>query len=156
MALSYSEAGHRLAILHDDYIFEQDGSLLEGAERVYLVIWRFQMEAYNGGIWQFFSNSSGAFAPYLCESLTEIGAAQVAEIAERAIVAARPGTSWHTALQKSAALHLAPEDVRRQAHAFDDELSPHLDELSVLLFNYLAEHAEPFDKPPEFWKVSLQ
>ena len=87
MLLDHSEAAHRLAILHEDYMFEFDGNLLEGAERVYVVVWRFQMEAYNGGIWQFFSNSSGAFAPYLCESLTEIGAPQVADIAERAIAA---------------------------------------------------------------------
>jgi hypothetical protein len=46
--------------------------------------------------------------------------------------------------------------VRRQAHELDDELSPFLDELSILLFNYLAKHSEPFDRPPEFWKVNLQ
>jgi hypothetical protein len=156
MLLDHSEAAHRLAILHENYMFEFNGDLLEGAERVYVVVWRFQMEAYNGGIWQFFSNSSGAFAPYLCESLTEIGAPQVADIAERAIAAAKPGTSWDAALQKSAALNLAPDDVQRQAHALDDELSPYLDKLSILLFNYLAEHPEPFDQPPEFWKVNLQ
>jgi hypothetical protein len=46
---------------------------LAPAEKVYLVIWRLEFEVHNGGLLQFFMNSSGAFVPYLGSALNDRG-----------------------------------------------------------------------------------
>ncbi|MBI5130673.1 MAG: DUF4375 domain-containing protein [Rhodopseudomonas palustris] len=153
MAIDASTAGHRLAELHGEYLFdtglEPD---LEGAQRIFVILWRFQAELYNGGVWQFFANSADMHTLYLCDALREVGAAELAETMEEAIAASRPGTAWHSAASQSAALGHAPADVRDQAHAFDDRMGPNLDALSVKLYEYVDRHRDQFDVDEQFWE----
>lgn len=153
MPIDASVAGHRLAELHGAYLF--DSGLepdLEGAQRIFVMLWRLQAELFNGGVWQFFTNSAGEYTPYICDALREVGAVELAEVMETAIAASKPGTPWHSAAMQSAALHRAPPGVREQANAFDDKLAPHLDALSVKLYDYIDRHRDQFDVEEQFWK----
>ena len=62
--VSPSDADHKLAVLHENFLFEFAVEGLSEPEAIYLSVCRFRMEAHNGGIKQFFANSSGVFTPY--------------------------------------------------------------------------------------------
>jgi hypothetical protein len=151
MAIDASEAGHRLAVLQGDYLFESglDDDLKE-AERIYVILWRFQAELYNGGVWQFFSNSRGIYNQFLCDALKTVGAESMVPSIEVALEQFRPGKPWHDAMMRSTALYAAPEDVRKQVHELDDRLAPDIDGLSVKLFHYLSRHRNQFNRLDDF------
>ncbi len=158
MPIDASEAGHRLAELHGDYLFETGFEPeLEGAQRIYVMLWRLQAEIYNGGIWQFFTNSTGAFVPYICDALRAVGADEMAEIMAKAVAASRPGTPWHAAAARSSLSWNAPDDVQKQADAFDMQLYPLMDDLSLKLFEFMSRHRNEFKVSEDFWEEeSLQ
>jgi len=58
-----------------------------GAKRVFYVITQYCDEVNNGGLCQYFSNPSRLTAPYLLESLTEIGADKYATLLSDFLVA---------------------------------------------------------------------
>ncbi len=60
---------------------------LSAAELFVLATLAFDREVNNGGFDQFFTNSSVGFAPVIREALVAIGAFEIAEIIERAIIA---------------------------------------------------------------------
>lgn len=60
---------------------------LSEEERIVLAIEGLEREVNNGGYSQFFTNSSGEFAPIIVESLLRIGCLENAKIAQRAIEA---------------------------------------------------------------------
>jgi hypothetical protein len=153
MAIDASEAGHRLAKLHGDYLFETGLEPdLEGAQRIYVMLWRCQAELYNGGIWQFFTNTNGMYDPHICDALRVVGAHEMVPTMEEAIASSRPGTPWHSAASRSAALYSAPEDVRTRVHELDDRFGPSLDGLSVKLFDFVSLHRDEFDVSKELWE----
>ena len=153
-----SEAGHRLAVLQGDYIFESGLEPdLKDAKRIYIMLWRFQAEIYNGGIWQFFTNSTGAYTPFICDALKTVGADEMAATMKDAIVNSSSGTLWYKSATQSALLRDAPIAVRELVYKFDDRLAPDLDNLSLLLFNYMLKYRHEFRVPDDFWnEVSLQ
>ncbi|MBI3700994.1 MAG: DUF4375 domain-containing protein [Afipia sp.] len=153
MAIDASEAGHRLAVLQGDYLFETGfGPSLRNAQRIYVMLWRFQAEIYNGGIWQFFTNSTNMYAPYICDALRIVDADKISSIMEEAIANSRPGTPWYSAMKCSGLRRNAPIEVRDIEEKLNRRLALHLDDLSVLLFKYMSKHRHEFDVPEEFWE----
>lgn len=63
-----------LGKVYNEITFEEDLSLLDENERVFYVLYTFDLEWCNGGLCQFFSNSSGEFAPYISDYLEIVGA----------------------------------------------------------------------------------
>lgn len=63
-----------LGKVYNEITFEEDLSLLDENERVFYVLYTFDLEWCNGGLCQFFSNSSGEFAPYISDYLKIVGA----------------------------------------------------------------------------------
>lgn len=63
-----------LGKVYNEITFEDDLSLLDENERVFYVLYTFDLEWCNGGLCQFFSNSSGEFAPYISDYLKIVGA----------------------------------------------------------------------------------
>jgi len=53
---------------------QDDLTLLTEEEKVFYVLYTFDLEWNNGGLCQFFSNSSGDFAPLISKCLEEVGA----------------------------------------------------------------------------------
>lgn len=156
--IDVSEAGHRLAVLQGDYLFESGLEPdLKNAERIYVMLWRFQAEIYNGGIWQFFTNSTGAYSPFICDALKTVGADDMAATMREAIINSGPGTPWHMATTNSTLILDAPIAVREFVYKLNDQLSPHLDNLSLLLFSYMLKHRYEFRVSDDFWsEVPLQ
>lgn len=58
-------------------------SYFQGAKRIFYIIDYFNMEIENGGLCQFFVNSSKVVAPYILDSLGEIGASSYMELLEK-------------------------------------------------------------------------
>ena len=65
---------------YDNSIEEDDLSKLTLEERLFYVLYTFNIEIENGGLCQFFTNSSKAFAPYISEYLKQIGALEIKEL----------------------------------------------------------------------------
>lgn len=87
----------RLFYEEGDNMPEESLKLFSAAKRVFYVVNYFDMEVQNGGIGQFFENSSVACAPYLSDSLGETGALSYKElfdkfIAENGIDPENPGS----------------------------------------------------------------
>ncbi len=58
----------------NEEIQDEDISLLTDNEKIFYVLYTFDMEFQNGGLCQFFVNSSRNFAPYVSEYLEKVGA----------------------------------------------------------------------------------
>ena len=68
-----------------------------------------------------------------------------------------PGTPWHMATTNSTLILDAPIAVREFVYKLNDQLSPHLDNLSLLLFSYMLKHRYEFRVSDDFWsEVPLQ
>ena len=65
---------------YDNNIEEDDLSRLTNEERLFYVLYTFNIEIENGGLCQFFTNSSKAFASYISEYLNQIGALEIKEL----------------------------------------------------------------------------
>ena len=59
---------------YNPQIKDDDLSLLTQDERIFFVVYTFNMEVLNGGLCQFFVNSSRAYAPLISEYLQAVGA----------------------------------------------------------------------------------
>lgn len=72
-------------ILYEEGDMEPEESLtyFQGAKRTFYIIEYFDMEVQNGGLCQFFVNSSKEVAPYLLDSLEEVQAFPYKELLEK-------------------------------------------------------------------------
>jgi hypothetical protein len=118
-------------------------------QRVFSSIWALESEVNNGGFAQYFLNESGETAAFIVEALETIGAQKTANICRHAIA-----TSCHTGLPAgSEAISSQPavlsEEVREHLKRLDLEFFKYPDNLTDLLFAYVAKH------PEEFGEVSL-
>ena len=149
MTIDASEAGHRLAELHGDYLFEHptyEG--LSDAERVYIAVWRFEAEVYNGGLQQMLTNSTGEYVPLICHSLKLVGAEKMALIVERAVKEIVSDPRYDHSVEK---LVRRADDVRHRLFELGRQLTPDIKNLSVLLFQYMSRHRDQFHVSEEFW-----
>lgn len=142
----------KLAELHDDYIFEGNADGLSEPEKVYLVLWRFSMECYNGGILQFFENSSGVLTPHVCGALTSVGATHLVPVVEAAIKLYDTDFPSADHLKRHAAAVAMSQETRDRIGDIDHQINPHLENLSVVLFQYVFRHRDQFDRPDDFWQ----
>lgn len=70
------------------YNFEdEDFNKLNAEQRTILTLINFDNEVQNGGLCQFFVNSSRLFAPYTCDSLEAVGAVELKNLFETFIAA---------------------------------------------------------------------
>jgi len=113
-------------------------------ERTIYAIHLFDLEFENGGLCQFFANSSRCAAPYLAEALEDIGMAQAAEL-YRTFLSTHgidPGDLSHFACETTS------EYVSRVAlHPFEDFDSPmqrlrDQEDLPGRLEGFIREHAQ--------------
>jgi hypothetical protein len=58
----------------------------QGAKRIFYIVNYFDMEVQNGGLCQFFVNSSRLVAPYVLECLTKINAVSYKELFEKFVI----------------------------------------------------------------------
>jgi hypothetical protein len=155
MSSPASHAEHMLSMLHNNYIAETTVDKLAPAEKVYLVIWRLEFEIYNGGLLQFFMNSSGAFVPYLNDALSTVSATDVLPIIEEAVAVVGPDVPWTDDVKRWHAIKNLSDEVRDRIWGLDKRLSDHLGKLSILLLGYVSRNRDQFGMSEEFWKEAI-
>lgn len=69
--------------------------------RTYFICDTLYTEVYNGGLIQFFTNSSGIFTPYVSEALNTIGAIKTNEIFNEALEVIQRYSESHATLSKN-------------------------------------------------------
>jgi hypothetical protein len=124
---------------------------LSPADQVFLSIWTFYQEFYNGGFWQYFANSSGRLVPSLVSSLRAIGFAEGASIAQEAVSQVDSGVVWEDEEDRTSKVYRLSNDVRNRLWDLGGRFNPLLDEMMKRLFEYLSRHRSEVDAPADFW-----
>jgi hypothetical protein len=89
-------------------------------ERVVYLVWCFAGEVNNGGLAQFFFNSSGEYATETVDALRQVGCSVSARLLERAI-ALFPNGVPKDIEERNAAMGSTPETVGATWKALDDD-----------------------------------
>jgi hypothetical protein len=111
-------------------------------QRVFSAIWELEAEVNNGGFSQFFFNKDSDLIIYAPAALRAIGAVSCAGTVDRAIDVVAPLLpEWNARREKIAALGEEQED---RLDALDSEFYAYPDNLTDLLFDYVALHPEAF------------
>lgn len=115
-------------ILQEEGHMDVEESLVyfEGAKRIFFIVDYFDMEIQDGGLCQFFVNSSRKVAPYIIEALEEINAVRYKELLEKFICDNR--------------LERYPFDEFDEAYCELYEIEP----LNMFLENYCRRHIADF------------
>jgi len=154
MAIDGREMNRRLINLSESAtsrFWRLDYRDLSPPERNFLLVWELESEVNNGGFHQYFHNSSGALAPDVVGALKAIGAEATAELAQRALhVVGDAIASW----SDDAARQRSVKSLSPQARQFLDELDQQYyacpEDLTPLLYNYVAEHRAEVHAPSDF------
>jgi hypothetical protein len=110
-----------VSIVFRDSETEDVANLTPPARNLYLVV-VFDAEVVNGGLHQYFSNSSGAFAYEALAALREVGAAEAADLLRTAINAFPQ--------------QIVPGDRRERNQALDAVEPPFLDALDTKYYSF--------------------
>jgi hypothetical protein len=123
---------------------------LSAPERVFLLIWELESEVNNGGFHQYFHNSSGAGAPHIVAALKAIGAQATAAIAQRALNAVNSVINWSRDADRQASIKALPSATRQTLEDLDQEYYACREDLTPLLYKYVAEHRSEIGAPADF------
>jgi len=121
---------------------------LSQSERIYFVVTLFEGEVYNGGVHQFFLNSSGEYYTIVVEGLSELGATRSLDLLQKARKALFPDTDPPTdTAARRQILPWWPEDKTAPPPAWsfeieriDRELWSDPDRLGEKLKEYATRH----------------
>jgi len=102
-------------------------------QRVFSAIWVLEAEVNNGGFDQYFHNTDLATVSFAPAALREIGAHMCADIVSRALVIAPD---------------LESPEAARQLDGLDSEFYAYPNDLTDLLYAYVAAHPASFTKAP--------
>lgn len=128
---------------------KEDFALQSLPQKVFSAIWAVESEVNNGGFWQYFMNSSAETAPFVIEALSTIGAADMADICNRAIRGAFPdGLPGSVDAIRSAARNFSDEILEKLGE-LNPEFFSYPNDLTDLLFAYVSTHPEEFGSLPK-------
>lgn len=116
-----------LALCEEAEDTEQELSLFAGARRTVYIVMTFDAEVQNGGLCQFFVNSSRCLAPYVSEALAAVGAKDHQKLYDGFIAANGIDISHLDSFQVSGIRGFRKQTKRYDFDAFDDryyELPP--------------------------------
>ena len=124
---------------------------LSTPERVFLVIWELESEVNNGGFYQYFYNSSGALAPHAVGALKTIGAKATADVVQRALNAVvNTIASWSDDAQRQEQANQLSSGTRQILEELDQEYYASPEDLTPLLYKYVADHRIEVQAPADF------
>ena len=114
-------------------------------QKVFSCIWALESEVNNGGFSQYFQNGDGAeTASFVVSALDAIGASHTSGICKRALTCAFPaGLPANPDAISEAATDFTGETLAG-LEALDAEFMSYPDNLTELLFAYVAKHPEEF------------
>jgi len=154
MTIDHREMNRRLIKLSESptaRFWRFDYDKLTIPEQVFLLIWELESEVNNGGFHQYFYNSSGALAPNIVSALKILGAEAVADIAQRALNAVGNAiTSWSDDAVRLASVNRLSSEAREILENLDQEYYKCPEDLTPLLYKYVAEHRIEVHAPLDF------
>jgi hypothetical protein len=115
-------------------------------QKVFSAIWELESLVNNGGFRGYFGNGAetASFAP---AALAAVGAHQCARIVEEALaLVPEPLPAEHDARWK--VMHSLPPSVAAQFKSLDDRFFAYPDDLTELLFAFVAAHPDVFGPTP--------
>jgi hypothetical protein len=129
---------------------KEDFELQSGPQKVFSSIWTLESEVNNGGFCQYFSNSDSAeTTAFVAEALETIGALKAADICKRAINCAFPAGVPSKTQSISDAANDFTDATLEKLEALDTEFMAYPDDLTDLLFAYVARHPDEFGELPQ-------
>lgn len=122
----------------------EDFDTINNVQKNISTLFQFDAEIQNGGLCQFFVNSSSDFAPFVEESLSEIGAAKILELFKNFIADNRIDLSDLSSFKISKAEEFEVQNNRYPFDAFDDAYYDIYEDenLEVLLTTYARKHID--------------
>lgn len=115
-----------------------------GARRTVYILSMFDMEIQNGGLCQFFVNSTSSVAPYVCDALSAVGAHEHRELFENFVTKNNIDVSNLESFKKGKGVRAYIKQTKRfDFNAFDDKYS----ELPVLqdkIVAYIKDNINEF------------
>jgi hypothetical protein len=132
-----------LAICEEAGETDEEISLFSGARRTVFVLHTFDMEVQNGGLCQFFVNSSRCAAPYVSEALAAVGAEDHRKLFDEFIAANHINVNDLDSFRVSSVRGFRKQTKRFDFDAFDDRYYE-LDALEEPLANYIRAHIAEF------------
>ena len=153
MAIDATEMNRRLIALAERpglRCWRIDYAALAPPEQVFRSVWEFEAEVNNGGFEQYFWNDSGQLAPHAAAALRAIGAAQMAAIVEEAVAALGKDFPWLEDDERQARVTDLPDGTRETLEALEQRFFSYPDDLTALLYAYVARHRDAIGAPAEF------
>lgn len=114
--------------------FEKDIIAFEEPLKTFYITHTFESEVYNGGLLQFFTNSSGELSPYISQALIKIGANKSEEIFKKAIAVITAHAESNKSLRQNLS-KIKQGEVFQFSMLFDNQqLVDELDKLDTIFF----------------------
>lgn len=114
-----------------------------GARKVLYILTRYEEEVQNGGLCQFFVNSSGSVAPYVADALKTIGAKEHAALYESFITKNHIDVSQLDSFKVRTHRGYIKQTKRYDYDAFDDAFYE-MPSIQEFLIPYVKTHIEEF------------
>lgn len=116
---------------------------LSSAEQVVVCVYELEREVNNGGLDQFFRNSSGQYAVETLKALETIGAMSMAEIARTATDLVFPdGNVPADQEARDKLLDAGGDSLQGSLGELDSRFCEYPDDLTALLFSYVQTHID--------------
>lgn len=113
-------------------------------QKVFSAIWALESQVNNGGFLQYFVSSDGDTAEFAPKALRAIGALACAEVVDRALRTASPSPLPDADAEREELIDSLPEDVHERMEELDEKFLEYPDNLTDLLFAYVAGHPDAF------------
>jgi hypothetical protein len=118
-------------------------------QKVFSAIWALESQVNNGGFLQYFISSDYDTAEFAPEALRRIGADSCSAIVSRALRSLTPGALPASREGCESLVEALSEDASDQFDALDSEFFAYPDNLTELLYGFVAGHPEAFGPTPE-------
>jgi Domain of unknown function (DUF4375) len=154
MTLSADEKSARLNDFADasSRLFERDNADLSSFERVFRAVWELDAQINDGGFHRYFTRSSCVLVPTVVAALKEIGASQMARIADSAIKSLGADLPWsdQETMESHLDLDQMPPKLMSRLDKLNAEFLAYPEPLAALLYDYVAEHKDELGAASDF------
>ena len=124
--------------------FDSDQSSLSNIEKNVIYIENLEREVNNGGIDQFFSNSSGNYAHETVTALEEIGAQKTSDLLKKAISVFPDGDVPKDREKRREVMEEIEDDSEDTWNELDDKFYEYEDDIPSLILSYIRSNRKEF------------
>lgn len=117
-------------------------------QKVFSAIWALESQVNNGGFLQYFESWDGDSAEYARLALRAVQAKACAEIVERALRTVSDSPLPTSQSEREEIMGNVSDTIRDQLDDLDEQFFTYPDNLTDLLFEFVAAHPESFGPVP--------